>query len=1291
MKIIKSCIATVLIVLIFSANAGAQKKTKVTDSSVTGVQKKYPSLLWEITGNGLKHPSYLFGTMHISNKMVFNLGDSFYTALKSVDWVALEQNFEVWQEEFSKEDADPQGMEGFNTRMFNMFDIANDRLSEKTFEIGAYEPRIELGLASEARMINGMLYRNNIGSEDFEEETYLDMYIFRLGRKLNKTVTGVEDYKQTMRIVKEAYRDMYKDQAQNRRVINYDGVDYQKKTEDAYRKGDLDVLDSLQILTSPSAAFEEKFLYKRNEIQANSIDTIVKKHSLFVGVGAAHLAGTRGVIELLRKMGYTLRPVSMGQRDSKEKEQLESIRVPAAFTKQYSEDSLFSVDIPGSKFYRFRTIGNVDMVQYADMPNGSYYMVSRVKTDASLLGNSPAGVLKKTDSLLYENIPGKILSKNPIEKNGFKGFDIVNRTRKGDKQRYNIFVLPNELVIFKIGGINDYITGGKEADQFFSSVKFDSSFFVQKQITYTAPYGGFKIDFPSKPLYVSSERNDKNRDEWLSSDNKGNDYFLFRANIQQYDYIEEDSFELRLMEESFKSENIISDTATGKISSFKNYPVLNAVYKHKDGSTLMVRYLIQGNNYYILGVRTKSSNSDAAFLNSFEIKPFKYIEATKERKDTTLGFTVQSPMFYSTARDSSDRLSLSDLAELAEDKEGFGSSSGSYIDWLSNFSIKTVGNDTTGERITIVASRLPKYTYLKDSAAINSTRFVISEKNSDYIIRKNQLFTTDSGWKCKYYQLSDTGSSRLLSVKTYYKNGAFFSLMNVSDTITGSGKFVQTFFETFTPANTFSVVDPFQKKSAVFFADYFSSDSVISKKARHSISPTLFDSTDLPQVKKAMEQLSWKNKNYLVLKKSWIAATGGFKDMGTITWLKQLYVSAKDTSDLQNAVLDALLNMKTDASFTAFKDLILENPPALASDNGNRFPSLDMNYILENMSANNDRDVDYSSFSNDTWHQLYDTLSLASKIIPSMLDLVTLDDYKNDIIQLLSVAVDSGYIKAPDYKNYFNKFLLDAKQLLKKRLAQEEKKEMNKLDKNNQGMPDYYNNMYGNRDGADNFENYIVLLMPFWNQSQEVSAFYNKILQMHSNPAKIKALTAMLKNGKVVPDSLLLALAADEQNRILFYNALQADSLTRYFPKKYLSQQNFANSILRSSSAYLPVDTLVYISRTKVNGYKDSGWLYFFRYKRDKQDKEWKIAVSGLQPSDTSKVNATFNLYRRTNSYFTTETYTSEKTAMQAIQKITKQIMYAQRPSTSRFYSKSRFADNDDDEDVDMAKESRYD
>lgn len=1277
------------IVVVFAGSVYAQKKSPAAVTAEVPGQKRYPSLLWEITGKGLKHPSYLFGTMHISNKMVFNLGDSFYTALKSVDVVALEQDFEVWQEQFSKEDYNPQNAAGLNPAMFNMFDIPNERLTENTFEIGAYEPRIELGLASEARMINGMLYRNNVGMEDFEEETYLDMYIFRLGRKLNKAVTGVEDYKQTMKLVREAYLNMYRDQQKNRRM-NYGGgaVDYQKKTEDAYRKGDLDVLDSLQILSSISPAFEEKFLYRRNEIQANSIDTIIKKNSLFVGVGAAHLPGTRGVIELLRKMGYTLRPVTMGQRDSEEKDKLESIRVATNFRRQYAEDSLFSVEIPGSKFYRFTTLGKVDMVQYADMPNGSYYMVSRVKTDAALLGNSPSVVLKKTDSLLYENIPGKILEKKPIERNGFKGFDILNRTRKGDKQRYNIYVMPNEIVIFKMAGINEYISGGKEAETFFSSVKFDSTLFIPKPTTFTPEYAGFKIDFPSKPLHVSAERNERGRDEWLSSDGKDKEYFLFKTNIRQYDYIEQDSFELRLMEESFKSSKIIDDTAVGKVTSFKNYPVLNASYKLKDGSFLRLRYLIQGSNYFIAGVRSKTNNSSDAFFNSFEITPYAYAAAT-ERKDSVIGFTVMSPLFYSTEKDSSDELSLKDLADIAGDNDGLGFT-GSYMDWLSNFSIKSVGNDTTGEHITVIATRFPKYTYMKDSAALDNGRFIISADDPDYIIRSKSVFKTASGWQCKYYQLSDTGSSRLLNVKHYYKNGVLLSLMNVGDTINGQSKFVQTFFETFTPADTLAFVDPFKKKSDIFFADYFSKDSVVSKKARQSISPTLFDSTDLPQVKKAIEQLSWNNKNYLAIKKSWIAATGGFKDAATIVYLSQLYSAAKDTSDLQNAVLDALLDMKTSESFNTFKDLMLENPPALASGSGNQYPALDMNLILQSMSSGKDRDIDFSRFSNYSWQQLYETLSLASQIIPPMLDLTTLDDYKDDVVQLLTTAVDSGYIHATDYKNYFNKFLLDAKQLLKKRVAQEEKKEMNKIGKDNQQSLDYYDNMYDNRNNNDNFENYIVLLMPFWNQSAEVPAFYDKILHMRSKPARLKAVTTMLKNGKPVPDSVLIALGADDQYRLRFYNALQADSLTRYFPAAYLNQKDFARAMLRNGFSYAPIDTLIYISKAKLSDAKNPGLYYFFRYKRDNQDKEWKIAVSGPQPLDTSKVNAKFNIYKRSDTYFTDETYIDNKVSAASMQKIMKQILYAQRASSARFYVNNRFSDDNEDEVVDMAKESRY-
>jgi uncharacterized protein YbaP (TraB family) len=119
------------------------------------------------------------------------------------------------------------------------------------------------------------------------------MYIFQTGKKLGKRSTGVEDYYETERVVLEAYADMAKEK--KKKNIDTDGEsmrDIGQKIQDAYQSGDLDLMDSLDILTERSDCIQERNFYtKRNEIQAASIDTILKKSSLFVGVGAAHLPG----------------------------------------------------------------------------------------------------------------------------------------------------------------------------------------------------------------------------------------------------------------------------------------------------------------------------------------------------------------------------------------------------------------------------------------------------------------------------------------------------------------------------------------------------------------------------------------------------------------------------------------------------------------------------------------------------------------------------------------------------------------------------------------------------------------------------------------------------------------------------------------------------------------------------------------------------------------------------------------------------------------------------------------
>src|SRR3954470_7894686 len=65
-------------------------------------QKKYNALLWKISGNGLSKPSYLYGTMHVSNRVAYYLSEQVFEALKNVEVVGLETNPGEWLENMEK-------------------------------------------------------------------------------------------------------------------------------------------------------------------------------------------------------------------------------------------------------------------------------------------------------------------------------------------------------------------------------------------------------------------------------------------------------------------------------------------------------------------------------------------------------------------------------------------------------------------------------------------------------------------------------------------------------------------------------------------------------------------------------------------------------------------------------------------------------------------------------------------------------------------------------------------------------------------------------------------------------------------------------------------------------------------------------------------------------------------------------------------------------------------------------------------------------------------------------------
>ncbi|MEN9638572.1 MAG: hypothetical protein RLZZ262_440, partial [Bacteroidota bacterium] len=63
-------------------------------------QSSQSALLWEITGNGLQQPSYLYGTYHSSDKLAMELGESLFDALEQVETVAIELEDSLWIEDY---------------------------------------------------------------------------------------------------------------------------------------------------------------------------------------------------------------------------------------------------------------------------------------------------------------------------------------------------------------------------------------------------------------------------------------------------------------------------------------------------------------------------------------------------------------------------------------------------------------------------------------------------------------------------------------------------------------------------------------------------------------------------------------------------------------------------------------------------------------------------------------------------------------------------------------------------------------------------------------------------------------------------------------------------------------------------------------------------------------------------------------------------------------------------------------------------------------------------------------
>lgn len=268
--------------------------------AVLGFSQNQNSLLWKVSGNGLKNPSYVFGTYHMLCSKDFQIKDKVKNALNSSEQFMMEVNF-----------SDPETMTVMQSAMMAKQKLS-DVLSPKEVEvmkanISKFGYRFEDVEGMSPMVINSLLMVKYFDCAPTELKM-IDLELMNLAASGDKIIGGLESAKEQMEILGKFLTpsDLVKT------VSKFEeGKEMMVKLKKAYLDEDLATLDVLmKDRKEMTQEQEDLLLNNRNKNWAKMMPELMTDNSTFFAVGAGHLLGKEGVIMLLQKQGYTVTPVN---------------------------------------------------------------------------------------------------------------------------------------------------------------------------------------------------------------------------------------------------------------------------------------------------------------------------------------------------------------------------------------------------------------------------------------------------------------------------------------------------------------------------------------------------------------------------------------------------------------------------------------------------------------------------------------------------------------------------------------------------------------------------------------------------------------------------------------------------------------------------------------------------------------------------------------------------------------------------------------------------------------------
>ena len=267
-------------------------------------------LVWKISGNGIQKPSYILGTHH---GCPFNYCDSIPGLMKAFDKV---DNIigEINMIEFSE--MSPERMQKMQAMMMMPADTSLLSLfnEEETAKVNAWlkdEMGASLEMLSVMKPMTIMVtVQNKILTEMMPElatMTSIDKYMQTLGQSKGKSIGELESADYQMELL---YGNSLEEQADAllEMIDQGDSKKLMQQLTDAYKSQNLDKL--WEIFQEQMTGYEYDAIVKvRNLNWEKQMKELLPKQSTLFVVGAGHLPGESGMINLLREAGFKVKPV----------------------------------------------------------------------------------------------------------------------------------------------------------------------------------------------------------------------------------------------------------------------------------------------------------------------------------------------------------------------------------------------------------------------------------------------------------------------------------------------------------------------------------------------------------------------------------------------------------------------------------------------------------------------------------------------------------------------------------------------------------------------------------------------------------------------------------------------------------------------------------------------------------------------------------------------------------------------------------------------------------------------